>query len=227
MILNELEESSVYTEMKPLPDGGAGNWGEQYATIPAFLCPSMPRQSDSPTALKETHYDGVAGPGRGQKRLALNQTVYGDVAFDGVFYPVFKAPSGSNANLLPSSGIRICQIIAGTSKTLAIGERSFSISDWMTGGVWEGNPATTIANRGSKNTRYRINTPVDAAGKFVDADGTTKKMLINDLVFSSNHPGGAQFCLADGSAKMINNDIDFTVYQDICTIVGGTSTGRS
>jgi prepilin-type processing-associated H-X9-DG protein/prepilin-type N-terminal cleavage/methylation domain-containing protein len=221
LILNELEETSLYNEVKPLNDGDAGNWNYQYNIVEGYLCPSLPRPSDGNTTLKEAHYAGVAGPGRNGKRISLEQFAFGDLAYDGVFYPVFKAPTGGNVTLLPSSGTRIAKITDGTSKTLAIGERNFNLSDWMTGGLWEGSPATLISCKSAKNVSYRINTPVNSAGKFVDTDGTTKKMLNNDLVFGSNHSGGAQFCFADGSVSMINDDIDFTVYQDICTIAGG------
>jgi prepilin-type N-terminal cleavage/methylation domain-containing protein/prepilin-type processing-associated H-X9-DG protein len=226
LILNELEETTLYNEVKPLNDGGAGNWSCQYNIVEGYLCPSLPRPSDGNTSLKEAHYAGVAGPGRNGKRISLEQFTCGDVAYDGVFFPVFKAPTAGNSKLLPGSGTRIAKITDGTSKTLAIGERNFNLSDWMTGGLWEGSPATLICDRSAKNVSYRINTPVNSAGKFVDTDGTTKKMLSNDLVFGSNHSGGAQFCFADGSVSLINEDIDFTVYQDMCTIAGGEVSQR-
>jgi prepilin-type N-terminal cleavage/methylation domain-containing protein/prepilin-type processing-associated H-X9-DG protein len=220
LILNELEETSLYNEVKPLDNGSAANWSCQYNIVEGYLCPSLPRPPDGNTSLKESHYAGVAGPGRTGKRVSLEQSACGDLAFDGVFFPVFKAPTGGNGALLPRSGTRIAKITDGTSKTLAIGERNFNISDWMTGGLWEGTPATLICDKSAKNVSYRINTAVDNAGKFVDTDGTTKKMLSNDLVFGSNHNGGAQFCFADGSVSLINDNIDFTIYQDMCTIAG-------
>ncbi len=220
-ILNEIEENSLYQEIKPLNDGGAANWGGQYATVETYLCASSPRPPDGATTLKESHYFGVAGPGRNNKRLTLEQGVCGHVAFDGMFFPVFKAPLGANRNKLPSGGTRISKITDGTSKTLAIGERSsYNLFDWMTGGIWEGTPATMICNRASKNVSFRINTPLNDSGQYTDETGSLKKMLINDLVFSSQHSGGAQFCLADGSATFINDDIDFTVFQDMTTIAG-------
>jgi prepilin-type N-terminal cleavage/methylation domain-containing protein/prepilin-type processing-associated H-X9-DG protein len=221
LILNELEETSLYNEVKPLDDGGAGNWNCQYNTVEGYLCPSLPRPPDGDASLKEAHYAGVAGPGRNGKRLSLEQATCGDQAYDGVFFAVFKSPTSSNSAPLPRSGTRIAKITDGTSKTLAIGERNFNLSDWMTGGLWEGSPATMICDKSAKNVSFRINAPVNSAGKFVDTDGTTKKMLTNDLVFGSNHSGGAQFCFADGSVSMINEDIDFTIYQDMSTIAGG------
>lgn len=218
MILNEIEESSLYNDVKPLSDGGAANWNNQYITVESYLCPSAPRPPEGATTLKDSHYVGVAGPGRNSKRVALEKNTCGDVSFDGVFFPVYKSAAKGKSTGIPRSGTRISEITDGTSKTLAIGERTYKLSDWMTGGIWESDPPTLICDKAAKNISYRINTEVDASGKFVDADGTTKKMLDNDLVFGSNHSGGAQFCFADGSTRMIADDIDFTAYQDLSTI---------
>lgn len=223
LVLNELEETSLYQAIEPDNDGGASStgWNNQYVTVEVYLCPSAPRPPDGELSLKESHYFGVAGPGRNGKRVPLADPNCGHVSYDGVFFPVFKAPIGPNGTKLPRTGTRIAKITDGTSKTLAIGERSsYNLFDWMSGGIWEGIPATLICNRGSKNVSYRINTPLSDTGQFIDETGTPKKMLINDLVFGSLHSGGAQFCFADGSVTFIRDDIDFTAFQDITTIAG-------
>ena len=40
------------------------------------------------------------------------------------------------------------------------------------------------------------------------------------MPFGSRHAGGAQFCFADTSVRMITDDIDFTVLEDLATIAG-------
>jgi hypothetical protein len=35
----------------------------------------------------------------------------------------------------------------------------------------------------------------------------------NDISMMSNHPGGAQFALADASVRFIPQTIDFTIYR--------------
>jgi prepilin-type processing-associated H-X9-DG protein len=221
LVLNELEESSLYQEIKPDSSGGVTppGWDKQFVTVEAYLCPSLPRPPE--TSLKEAHYFGVAGPGRTGKRLSLADPSCGHVAYDGVFFPVFKAPTGANASKLPRTGTRMRKISDGTSKTLAIGERSSSsLFDWMTGGVWVGSPASMVCSRSAKNVSFRINTPLNDSGQYTDDTGTLKKMPTNDLPFSSRHSGGAQFCRADGSVAFINEDIDFTTFQDMTTIAG-------
>ena len=47
------------------------------------------------------------------------------------------------------------------------------------------------------------------------------KIPLNDLYFASRHPGGAHFCLADGSVHFVRDTIDLTVLQDLATKAGG------
>jgi prepilin-type processing-associated H-X9-DG protein len=43
----------------------------------------------------------------------------------------------------------------------------------------------------------------------------------NNESFRSNHPGGLQFALADGSVRFISNSIELPVYRGLATINGG------
>ena len=148
--------------------------------------------------------------------------VCGHVSYDGVFFPVFKSPTGANTSKLPRTGTRIAEDHrrhvedARHWRT----QLSYSLFDWMTGGIWEGNPATLICNRAAKNVSISHQHTVNDSGQYVDDTGTLKKMLVNDLVFGSHHSGGAQFCFADGSVTFINDEIDFTAFQDMTTIAG-------
>ena len=44
--------------------------------------------------------------------------------------------------------------------------------------------------------------------------------------FSSQHEGGAQFCLGDGSVRFISESIDHGLYQALATINGGEVIGE-
>ena len=117
----------------------------------------------------------------------------------------------------------------GTSNTLAVGERTYLFSDWMTGATYLDDPPTRIANGGSKNIRYPIN--ADAAtfgyyvGDFAAPAGAPRTSLLNDLWFGSQHAGGAYFAMADGSVQFLRSEIDFTIYQDLATRNGGEPGG--
>jgi hypothetical protein len=43
--------------------------------------------------------------------------------------------------------------------------------------------------------------------------------------FGSQHSGGAQFCLADGSCRFISQNIDFTIFRGLGTRAGSEIIG--
>src|SRR5262245_7977349 len=134
LILNEIEENSLYSQIKPQPNGDAGDWSAKFQVVEPYLCPSAPRPPDSTTALKITHYAGVAGSDKLKRRI-LNDTECGDLYTDGVFVP--------ERQLLGLSATKIQKITDGTSKTMAVGERTyvFDVWFWMRGAYWFGAPS--------------------------------------------------------------------------------------
>ena len=76
----------------------------------------------------------------------------------------------------------------------------------------------------AKNITFPVNADPAAFGYEIyddDAPADAKKEIhFNDLYFGSEHPGGAQFALADGSVQFIDDDVDFTVYQAMATRSG-------
>jgi prepilin-type N-terminal cleavage/methylation domain-containing protein/prepilin-type processing-associated H-X9-DG protein len=208
MILREIEEPSLYAQIKPLSTGGATDWTGRTQAIDTYLCPSASGAED---VYKVSHYAGVAGAGT--KRYPLSSPC-GDIYLDGVFVPEDK-----RFNWTPTS---IKKIVDGTSKCLAVGERTYIFWDWMRGIEWSGAPA--ICNEAAKNIAYPINSDVSQIGYYHgDNDapsGGPFKLALNDLFFASNHSGGAQFCFADGSVDMVPDAIDFDTFKKLATIAG-------
>lgn len=105
----------------------------------------------------------------------------------------------------------------GTSKTLLVGETLVELSNHSTSiaeirGYWAGND-TGAAHAG---TIPSINWPVDPAQQGCLPTPGPQFWRGNFHVtmgFESNHPGGANFCFADGSVAFINDDIDFRTFQ--------------
>jgi prepilin-type processing-associated H-X9-DG protein len=100
---------------------------------------------------------------------------------------------------------RMQDIIDGTSNTLMLGERDTQI---CRSGTWVGvrNPKGTGAQgiyTVAGNVHVRLNTPdPPIAWNASDGSGCLSG-------FSSLHPGGANFALADGSVRYIINNIEF------------------
>jgi prepilin-type N-terminal cleavage/methylation domain-containing protein/prepilin-type processing-associated H-X9-DG protein len=210
LILPFLEEASLFEQIGPLPDGGAKDWSAQTQIIGIFLCPS----AGSGAGLVRSNYAAVSGAYRGDSRIDLEDTSCGDIYTNGIFFP--------------NSRTKISKITDGTSHTLAVGDKLYNFYDWMTGALRSGEPPTRICTDASKNVRFPINASHDAFGYYVGdpevPTGSARSMLLNDLFFGSKHPGGAQFCLADGSVQFLNVDIDFEVYQDLATKDGGEAS---
>jgi prepilin-type processing-associated H-X9-DG protein len=217
MILPQLEENALYELTGPLPDGGAVSAAARFATVEVYLCPSTQRPPDGSDVAKTSNYSGVAGAGRSGKRIVLEpEPECGDIHTDGIFIPETK-----KLNLSPT---RLQEVTDGTSKTLAIGERTYIPPDWTWGATWKagtGKPYERICTGAANNVVY----PLNAAGFWVGdgnaPPGAPLTMKTNDLPFGSFHTGGVQFCFADGSVHMLSDKMDVTIFQDLATIDGG------
>ncbi|QDV64401.1 DUF1559 domain-containing protein [Crateriforma conspicua] len=132
-------------------------------------------------------------------------------------------------------GNRFRDVIDGLSNTLMIGEAEpdlFPPTDytrqenqnagrkdhWAIGGDdfdnWEGTDWSEMG--GSTAVAINYQKPVD--DRFSDRSET---WAAYEVSFGSNHPGGAQFCLGDGSVRFITESVDQVVYSAL-----GTRDGR-
>jgi prepilin-type N-terminal cleavage/methylation domain-containing protein/prepilin-type processing-associated H-X9-DG protein len=188
--------------------------------VPALLCPScahpqsnlhlqnpgnyndfVPNNS-SGNRVYTTHYVGVMGPvgtnaSTGQAYPHDNSSPansYGGYALGGVL--------GKNSNVDPAS------IRDGLTNTFLFGEASWSGYEKYR--TWTRGPSLTNypAMGGCKNVRERINAG-SSYGNF------------NDGAFGSDHNGGAQFAMCDGSVHFISEGIEMSVYYALASRHGG------
>jgi len=168
-----------------------------------FVCPS----DSSPTGDTNTtrHFGGGVG------------TVAGSLGNWAPAIANYMASRGTRNNhqktndthgmFMESHGKRFQDVIDGTTNTFLLGERDTLICK---SGTWVGirNP-TGNSTRGfyyvTANVRVRLNAP--------DPPIAWNSSARNGCYegFSSLHPNGANFALADGSVRFVSNNIQYTV----------------
>jgi prepilin-type N-terminal cleavage/methylation domain-containing protein len=102
--------------------------------------------------------------------------------------------------------VKIAQVTDGTSKTLMIGE---DVPEY------DRHSAAFYSNGSWCSCNSPLNygigqDPMTIADAWWDAQG-----------FRSNHPGGAHFCLGDGSVRFVSDGVDSVSYRKSCTRDGG------
>lgn len=126
---------------------------------------------------------------------------------------VFDGPHRGNGVFGESSSVTMSDIRDGTEQTFLLGERR--LSEGFHGAIWmrsinhAGNAGDGTAVAGVCDRRAMLNDPTSP-----DA-------------FSSAHQRGANFAMADGSVRFVQNDIDPRVYERLAGIADETPPGKS
>lgn len=110
--------------------------------------------------------------------------------------------SAGNGVFFHNSQVNFAHVRDGLSNTLFVGERHsrFGSSVW-TGVIHDANEAM------ARIVGVADHAPNSESHHFDD--------------FSSNHPSGAHFLMGDGSVRILNNEINTTLYQALSTRDGG------
>jgi prepilin-type N-terminal cleavage/methylation domain-containing protein len=211
MILPYMEQSNLYELLDPrLPLTDPENAAFRLAQVEAYKCPSDP---------KEDLFDMVEeGSGTFITQLPTTNYIgsFGTFELDGCENAPGTAPVATNGQcegngiFYHNSKVRIRDIVDGTTNSLMCGERKTNRAlDWYSswpGMIAEGEEAFQRVCGSADHV------PNDPASHFDD--------------FSSQHTGGAQFGLGDGSVRFISENIDVGVYQSLATIQGGEVVGE-
>ena len=180
--------------------------------LPVLECPSDPSVQKTST----NFFDGGPSSGYGWQGIEAAQTSYKGVMGDPIFgslsafqegspycYGVGHCPGILYRDTYWDGGVSINQITDGTSNTLMVGED-----------IPEQN-ACSVAYYG--NCDYcSCAMPLNYMD---DPQGPT--YWPNVTGFRSRHPGGANFCLADGSLCFLSQNIDGHLYRALSTKAGG------
>ncbi|MBW8885156.1 MAG: DUF1559 domain-containing protein [Planctomycetia bacterium] len=207
MILPRMEQQALFDAMQVTTlqlNGNPATKVPAQTPLPMFRCPSDngPKQnaSDKRYSYGTSNYVAVFGALYDQASIAGQPVVAGSV------------PNANTGVFGPNSGVRLAEITDGTSNTVWIAEMccgpngvvdSTGNKRIYNGAVWAGvalesGTGSDVANMLSlcgfsagSNVRFRkINTP-DSSN-----------------AISSVHAGGAQFSVADGSVRFINQNAD-------------------
>jgi prepilin-type processing-associated H-X9-DG protein len=103
--------------------------------------------------------------------------------------------------------VKISSVTDGTSHTFMVGE---DLPDYNNHSV------AFYANGDWCSCNLPLNNLIS-----LDPGAINLQFWPDDQGFRSHHPGGAQFCLADGSVRFVSESIDNQTYRVACTRNGG------
>ncbi len=231
-ILPQIDQSPLYQQYNfNLAYTNASNLLVGNQKVPVLYCPSgmdpensrgrSTNGSEKTNGIFNytTHYYGVMGAntrGTDPQTYVYNGASYtyrvggptgnGAYACDGMLQQ-YKDTTGSLTTKFYAS---FKEVLDGTTNVLFVAERSQTLKNsqtvdwrsWIRGN--NGGSGTT------KNVAYPINS--------VFYNGSNN---FNDISFGSNHVGGAQFLMVDGSVKFISQNINFPTYMTLATRAAG------
>lgn len=170
----------------------------------------------------------------------------GHSELDGIFITRPRGAGTDNriANGGMGGAVEFRDVVDGLSNTLMVGEAEpdpvlaeiNSVREtpntgrkdhWAMGGDdfddWEGTDWSEMGGSTAVAINYRRPLPVpEFPSAFVI--NSSVEWAAYEVSFGSQHPGGAQFCNADGSVKFINETIDQQVLSGLGTRDGGETT---
>jgi len=207
-----------YKEMAmfPIPPG---NQQELFRPNPKYQCPSDP---NSTTDVPNTNYAGVAGGGAQADAYATANPIYAPTKW---FY--------NNGVLYINSTTRIEDIPDGTTNTFLLGETRYQATPPATATDYANWAGTTRAGGQAGDcctSTVTIAGAVDGINVTFepDFDAAAPYKAYSDVVmrgFGSNHRGGCNMGLADGSVRFFSENMDINAYRQMAQRADGLPLG--
>ncbi len=208
ILLPFLEQAASYVQFDP--EKGIldpANGGVAETRIPTYLCPSMVERRKVPDfeCTGEFGAPGSYAVCTGTKHTLLHHT--------GVIIRPEEGP------------IRIVHIRDGTSNTLMFGEFDYGLKNFY----WQENWLGCSPPRPNENAWGHSQWAVGVHGGGWTWGSTFGSFNPDEYIlgqtyrhnFRSEHPGGVNFALVDGSVRFIGDTIDADLLDDLATRAGG------
>jgi prepilin-type processing-associated H-X9-DG protein len=225
-LLPYLEQENLFrTYNFALAYNSTANLAVGNVKVTNYQCPSGPNLlsgngSEVANGLTNasTHYYGVMGPAGSTNptTMTMGGTTYsytvGSANGNGAWTPHgmlshFQHATGSvSTNRI----VRLTDVTDGLSNTLCVGEISKNIPS---GGANHFRSWIRGNNGGSGMTKC-VTFPINST--FYNGSNN-----FNEISFMSNHSGGANFALGDGSTRFIRDSIDLTMYRAASSLNSG------
>ena len=239
-ILPYLEQTALYNQWdfaNPLANETNGNTG---FVLPMLLCPSATLGQNPFIKTSGARYALTSYGGNGGTRSHPPANISGDGMFAGSG-PLITTPPTVQHGL-----IRIRDVTDGTSNTLLLGERSHYDPNydsffsggysqnpmggwgfWAPSGGQLGLTDLTMSSFGPINYRLPFNFGNKPGSISSAATFDASQESINRLcAFGSQHTGGAQVALVDGSVRFLSENLDLSALRSLSTRGGGEVVGE-
>jgi prepilin-type N-terminal cleavage/methylation domain-containing protein len=172
--------------------------------LPTLLCTSDPADEVQDISLDSDTMP--VGNGSGTSNAPSGSRLVARSNYSGVFGTLetgngTRNPFSGDGIFFANSGVKIRDIIDGTSNTMIIGERRNDLGSITWSGVILTVPEPIVRVVGTND--LQPNSQED-----------------NLETFRSYHPGGINVTLGDGSTQFITDEIDINVYRGLATIAG-------
>lgn len=231
---SSLSGGSLFTSILPMIDQGNGyalydfdqsnshvdNMAVSGQIISSYLCPSSPMRRQVPSC------DTDRGRAPGNYAVCIGTQPYNPYW---AFIPGTPRPRLDGAIVYSDSTsgkTKFRDFTDGTSSTLLVGETAYNLPDYrFTSGNCAGQSRYSF-------TYWSVPYPGSTACSTNDGfnprdvkdDGVYDSGWIN--TFRSDHTGGVQFCLADGSVRFVSDNIDAEILDHLSTRNGGEVVGE-
>ncbi|MEX2093903.1 MAG: DUF1559 domain-containing protein [Pirellulales bacterium] len=144
----------------------------------------------------------------------------------------------TNGIMYPLSKVRHGQITDGTSNTFLVAECSWDfggdVAPWYAGSLfWGGEfdtPEAIAWNMKRLGDGFWVENQAQVRYGLKEASYSAEITPAfvarrSDLSFGSKHPGGCHFCMADGSAHFVRDDVDIVVLRNLACRHDGATVG--